>query len=63
MECLYQNVKDSFEGGVQWYGETVKLDLEARKIIQRTRSRPEKYKLKVSSNYNAIVQQSSSAKR
>ena len=50
MECLYQNVKDSFEGGVQWYGETVKLDLEARKIIQRTRSRPEKYKLKVSNN-------------
>lgn len=49
MECLYQNVKDSFEGGVQWYGETVKLDLEARKIIQRTGSRPEKYKLKASS--------------
>jgi hypothetical protein len=30
MEKLYSNVKDSFEGGVQWYGETVKLDLEAR---------------------------------
>ena len=30
MEELYARVKDSFEGGVQWYGETVKLDLEAR---------------------------------
>lgn len=46
MECLYQNVKDSFSGGVQWYGETVKLDLEARKIIERTSSKPEKYRLK-----------------
>jgi hypothetical protein len=46
MECLCQNLKDSFIGGVQWYGETVKLDLEARKIIERTISKPEKYRLK-----------------
>jgi hypothetical protein len=46
MERLYQQVKDSFEGGVQWYGETVKLDLEARKIIERTGTKPEKYRLK-----------------
>jgi hypothetical protein len=46
MEALYQNVKDIFEGGVQWYGETVKLDLEARKVIERTGTRPEKYRLK-----------------
>jgi hypothetical protein len=45
MEKLYSNVKDSFEGGVQWYGETVKLDLEARKIIERTNTKPEKYRL------------------
>lgn len=45
MEALYQNVKDSFEGGVQWYGETVKLDLEARKIIERTKDTPQKYRL------------------
>lgn len=45
MECLYQKVKDSFVGGVQWYGETVKLDLEARKIIERTGTKPEKYRL------------------
>lgn len=46
MERIYQQVKDTFEGGVQWYGETVKLDLEARKIIERTGTKPEKYKLK-----------------
>jgi hypothetical protein len=47
MEELYSRVKDNFEGGVQWYGETVKLDLEARQIIVRTKTKPEKYKLKV----------------
>ncbi|RZK43030.1 MAG: hypothetical protein EOO90_05075 [Pedobacter sp.] len=45
MEALYQKVKDSFKGGVQWYGETVKLDLEARKIIERTSDKPQKYRL------------------
>lgn len=45
MEKLYQNVKDSFEGGVQWYGETVKLDLEARRIIERTGTKPERYRM------------------
>lgn len=46
MEELYVRVKDKFTGGVQWYGETVKLDLEARKLIERTKTKPEKYKLK-----------------
>lgn len=45
MERLYENLKDTFEGGIQWYGETVKLDLEARGIIERTGSKPEKYRL------------------
>ncbi len=45
MEQLYNKIKDSFKGGVQWYGETVKLDLEARKIIERTGTKPEKYRL------------------
>lgn len=44
MEALYSRVKDDFEGGVQWYGETVKLDLEARQIIERTPTKPEKYR-------------------
>ena len=45
MEMLYQNVKDTFNGGVQWYGETVKLDLEARGVIDRIKTKPEKYRL------------------
>ena len=50
MEELYLRVKDSFEGGVQWYGETVKLDLEARGIVERTDDKPQKYKLKMKGN-------------
>jgi hypothetical protein len=46
MEALYTSIKDDFEGGVQWYGETVKLDLEARQIIERMKTKPEKYKLR-----------------
>jgi hypothetical protein len=46
MEKLYQEVKDTFEGGVQWYGEVVKLDLEARGIIERTKTKPVLYRLK-----------------
>ena len=45
METLYQQIKDNFEGGIQWYGETVKLDLEARKIIERTNTKPQRYRL------------------
>jgi hypothetical protein len=45
MEELYTRVKDDFEGGVQWYGETVKLDLEARNSIIRTKTKPERYTL------------------
>jgi uncharacterized protein DUF6958 len=36
----------SFSGNISWYGETVKLDLEARKIIERTASKPQRYRLK-----------------
>lgn len=44
MEILYVRLKDTFDGGVQWYGETVKLDLEARKIIERVGTKPELYR-------------------
>lgn len=54
MEELFARVKDNFEGGIQWYGETVKLDLEARKLIERIktngRSAPEVYKSKITNN-------------
>jgi hypothetical protein len=43
---LNQRLKDKFEGNISWYGETVKLDLEARKLIERTATRPPKYRLK-----------------
>jgi len=44
MESLYDRLKDTFHGGVQWYGETVKLDLEARNILERTDIKPQKYR-------------------
>jgi hypothetical protein len=41
-----KSLKSRFSGNISWYGETVKLDLEARKIIERTSSKPQKYRLK-----------------
>jgi hypothetical protein len=43
---LNENLKNKFRGNISWYGETVKLDLEARKMIERTSSKPQKYRLK-----------------
>ena len=43
---LNNSLKGKFSGNISWYGETVKLDLEARKIIERTASKPQKYRLK-----------------
>ena len=43
---LNKSLKNRFSGNVSWYGETVKLDLEARKIIERTASKPQRYRLK-----------------
>ena len=43
---LNNSLKGKFSGNVSWYGETVKLDLEARKMIERTSSTPQKYRLK-----------------
>jgi len=43
---LNKRLTSKFAGNVSWYGETVKLDLEARKIIERTSSKPQKYRLK-----------------
>jgi hypothetical protein len=44
---LNKSLKDKFSGNISWYGETVKLDLEARKIIERTPSKPQKYRIKL----------------
>jgi hypothetical protein len=43
---LNKSLKGEFSGNISWYGETVKLDLEARNIIERTTSKPQKYRLK-----------------
>jgi len=40
-----RRLKGKFSGNISWYAETVKLDLEARKIIERTSSKPQKYRL------------------
>src|SRR6476660_4299289 len=41
---LNKSLKGKFSGNISWYGETVKLDLEAREIIERTASKPQKYR-------------------
>ncbi|TMG86724.1 MAG: hypothetical protein E6H78_03255 [Betaproteobacteria bacterium] len=46
MNQLNESLKGKFPDNISWYAETVKLDLEARKIIQRTDSKPQKYRLK-----------------
>jgi hypothetical protein len=43
---LNRTLKDTFSGSISWYAETVKLDLEARKLIHRNSSKPQKYFMK-----------------
>jgi hypothetical protein len=43
---LNKSLKSKFQGNVSWYAETVKLDLEARRMIKRTSSKPQKYRRK-----------------
>ena len=45
-DWLDQSLEGRFDGSIHWYGETVKLDLEARKLLERTSSKPQKYRLK-----------------
>lgn len=45
-EQLDRSLTGKFTGSIHWYGETVKLDLEARRIIQRGAEKPAKYRLK-----------------
>jgi hypothetical protein len=42
---LNKSLEGRFAGNISWYGETVKLDLEAKKLIERTASKPQKYRL------------------
>ena len=45
-EHLNKSLKGKFTGSISWYAETVKLDLEARKTIERTSAKPPTYRLK-----------------
>ena len=40
-----KKLKGKFSGNISWYGEIVKLDLEARKLIERMDSKLQKYRL------------------
>jgi hypothetical protein len=46
MTQVNKDLKGRFSGNINWYAETVKLDLEARKTVERTSSKPQKYRLK-----------------
>lgn len=47
MERVAGLLRGKFDANVSWYAETVKLDLEARKLVSRTTSsKPQKYHLK-----------------
>jgi hypothetical protein len=46
MSQLNKILDGKFSGNISWYAETVKLDLEARRIIERTSSKPQKYRRK-----------------
>ena len=43
-ERVNKTLRGKFSGNINWYAETVKLDLEARKIIERTSAKPPKYR-------------------
>ncbi|HWM25390.1 MAG TPA: hypothetical protein VNP98_11235 [Chthoniobacterales bacterium] len=45
-ERVNKNLENKFTGSINWYAETVKLDLEARKMVERTTAKPPKYRLK-----------------
>ena len=47
MHALFARLRTRFDGNTHWYGETVKLDLEARRVIERTESRPPRYRRRV----------------
>jgi hypothetical protein len=46
MAVLKGKLKKTFDGNISWYGETVKLDLEARRVLERTDSKPQRYCLR-----------------
>ena len=43
MQAIYDEIHIGFNGNTHWYGETVKLDLEARNLIKRNNAKPPVY--------------------
>ena len=43
--AVAKKLKGKFAGNVSWYGEWMKLDLEARRLIGRTATTPQKYRV------------------
>jgi hypothetical protein len=41
---LNQKLAGKFDGNIGWYGESLKLDLEARGLIERFGKNPQKYR-------------------
>jgi hypothetical protein len=46
IDALKRKLKKTFDGNISWYGETVKLDLEARRTLERTDSKPQRYRIR-----------------
>lgn len=43
--CVIAELDGKFDGSVSWYMECLKLDLEARRVIERTETNPQRYRL------------------
>ena len=56
VKCVNHDLKGRFDGSINWYVETVKLDLEARNIIKRTTdTKPPLYMLKIAESSSRIT--------
>ncbi len=46
-EAVRTKLEDTFDGSINWYVTTVKLDLEARSVVERVpKSKPQQLRLK-----------------
>lgn len=46
VDLVSRQLKNTFDENISWYTMTVKLDLEARGMIERIGSNPQRYRLK-----------------
>ncbi len=43
--AVHTQLEGKFEGSINWYMESVKLDLEANNVVERTDDIPQRYRL------------------